>query len=445
MIDKKDFEKLENSAVKLTVCVTPDGANEVYNNLLTKYVKEVQLPGFRKGKVPKEVLVRKYGEGIRQEAAADVVDKALQEVLKDVEESPISQPVLDELPEFKPGEKYEFVVTYDVFPEIKFPECKEIEVEQPQVKILKKHEDAELEKIREQNSVVVEKEDGKIAKNNIVTMEYVEMGEDGKALEETRRKGFVFTLGKDDHPYQIEDEIKGMKAGATKVIEKTYADDAAPAVAGRTVKLEVHIESVKVRDLPELNDELAQDVSDELETLEDLRKKIKGDLKKRADEKIRAATINAITEKLVEGSDIIVPQSMITADLENTWQDYIRQSGASEDVVLGALKETGQTKEDITGAWKEDAVKSIKTRLIYGNIVETEKIEASDEETAAELEKRAEEFKMPAEELEKMFGGPQFRNYLKSELAQKKLFDFLLKSAKVNKGEKKDYTELMEA
>ncbi len=445
MIDNKSFEKLDNSAVKLTVSVTPDSSKEAYNSLLAKYGKQIQIPGFRKGKVPRDVIVRKFGEGIRQEAAADLVDKALQEVLKDAEESPISQPVLENLPEMTPGEKYEFSVTYDVFPEIKMPEYKGIEVEETQVKILKKHEDEELERIREQNAVVIDKKDGTVSKDAIVTMEYVELGEDGNALEETRRRGFAFTVGRDPHPYQVEDDITGMKTGETKVIEKTFTDDAPPAVAGRSVKLEVRIEAVKERDLPALDDELAQDVSDDLKTLDDLRAKIKSDLKKRAADKIRALTINAITDKLLEGAEIAVPQSMLSADLEHTWQDYVRQSGAPEDTLIKALEDAGQSKSAIMDNWKDDAAKSIKTRLIYGRIVENEKIEASDEETAAELEKRAEEFKMSPEELEKMFGGPQFRSYLKNELAQKKLFDFLLESAAVKKGEKKDYTELMEA
>ena len=211
------------------------------------------------------------------------------------------------------------------------------------------------------------------------------------------------------------------------------------------MKLEVSIGAVKVRDLPDLDDELAQDVSDDLKTLDDLRKKVKADLRERADSKVRSIMINKLTDKLVEGARIDVPESMIESDLEHTWQDYIRQSGAPEEMLLQALESSGRSKADILGEWRDDAAKSIKTRLIYGKIVENEKIEASDEEISAELDKRAEEFKMPAEELEKMFGGAQFREYLKNELAQKKLFDFLMETASVKKGEKIDYTELMGA
>ena len=443
MIDNKSFEKLENSAVKLTVTVSADAGEKAYNDLLTKWGREAQIPGFRKGKVPRDVLIRKFGDGLKHESAANLIDTALQEALKDVEENPISQPVLEDLPELELGGKYEFTVTYDVFPEIKMPEYKGLEIEQPEAKVLKKHETEELEKIREQNAVVVDKKDGTIAKDAVVTMDYVELGEDDTPVEETRRKGFVFTVGKDSHPYAIEDELDGMKVEESKVIEKTYEDDAAPELAGRTLKLEVSISAVKVRDLPALDDELAQDVSEDLKTLDDLRKKVKADLKEKASGKIRGITINNLTDKLVEGAEIAVPESMISQDLEHTWQDYVRQSGATEEVLVKALEDAGRSKNEILEEWRDDAAKSIKTRLIYGKVVENEKIEASDEDITAELEKRATEFNMPAEELEKMFGGAQFREYLRSELVQTKLFDYLLGAASIKKGEKIDYTELM--
>ena len=445
MIDSKQFENQENSAVKLTVSVSADGADKAYNDLLGKYGKNAQIPGFRKGKVPRDVLIRKFGEGIKHEASGDLIDSALQDALKDVEKNPITQPLLEDIPAIELGKPYVFTVTYDVFPEIRMPEYKGVEIEEAQVKILKKHETEELDLIRERNSVVVDRKDGTIAEDAVVTMDYVELGDDDLALEETRRKGFVFTVGKNDHPYAIEKELEGMKVNDSKTIEKTYDDDANPNLAGRSVKLEVTVTAVKERELPELDDELAQDVSEDLKTLDDLKKKVKADLKERADGKIRAQKINSLTDKIVDDAVIDVPESMITSDLERTWKDYVQQSGAAEDMLIKALEDDGRNKAEILDEWRDGAKKSIKTRLIYGKIVESEKIEAGDDEVARELESRAVEFKMPAEELEKMFGGPQFREYLKNELAQKKLFDFLLGAASVKKGEKIDYTELMGA
>ena len=443
MIDNKTFERMENSSVRLTVTVSADGAKKAYDNRLGKYGSQVQISGFRKGKIPKSVLIRKFGEGIKQEAAADIIDSAMKQALEGVEANPISQPLLEDPPEFRPDNPYEFTVTYDVFPEIVLGEYRGVRIDQPQVNILKKHENEELEAIRERNAVVVDKKEGRVAENAVVTMDYVELGDDDAPVEKTRRKGFVFTVGKNDHPYAVEKEIEGMKAGDEAVIETCYPKDANPKVAGRTVRLKLTIAGVKERHLPDLDDELAQDVSDDLESLDDLLKKVKSDLQERADAKIRTRTINAITDKLVEEASIDVPESMIRSDLEHTWQDYVRQSGASEELLIETLEDNGRSKASILEEWRKDATKSIKTRLIYGKIVENEKIEAEDDEVSAELDKRAEEFNMPAEELEKKFGGGQFRDYLKNELAQKKLFDFLIEAASIGKGEIIDYTDLM--
>jgi trigger factor len=445
MIENKQFEKLEHSSVKLTVTVSAEGAGTAYNDLVGKYGKQAQIPGFRKGKVPRDVVIRKFGEGIRFEAAGDLIQSALDEAMKEIEEQPISQPLLEDMKPIEPDQPYEFTVTYDVFPQIEMPEYKGVEVTEPQVKILKQHEAAELELIRERNSVVVDKKDGKVSDNTVVTMDYVELNGDGEPQEETRRKGFVFTVGRNPHPYAVEKDIEGLKEGEVKIIEKTFGEDADPAVAGRSVRLEASVTSVKVRELPALDDELAQDVSEDLKTLDDLKKKVKSDLEERAKQRLRARKINELTEKLVGGAEIDLPESMIHSELEHTWQDYVRQSGAPEDVLVKALEEGGRSKASILGEWRDDAARSIKTRLIYGRIVENEKIEASEDEIGGELNKRAEEFKMKAEELEKMFGGAQFREYLRNELVQKKLFDFLLNAASVKKGEKIDYNELMGA
>ena len=135
---------------------------------------------------------------------------------------------------------------------------------------------------------------------------------------------------------------------------------------------------------------------------------------------------------------------MIAQDLEHTWQDYVRQSGASEEVLLKALDGAGRSKADILAEWRDDAAKSIKNRLIYGKVVENEKIEVSDEEIDTELQKRADEFNMKPEELENMFWRPPVPGIISgNELVQTKLFDYLIDAASVKKGEKIDYTDLM--
>lgn len=446
MITSKNVEKLENSAVKLSLTVGKEHAAKEYKDLLSKYTKEVQIKGFRKGKVPASVLERKFGEGIRQEAAANLMDKALKAALEEVEEKPLGYdyPEVQGEPELNPEEDFSFELVYDTFPEVKFGEYKGVEIEEKQVKILKKHENAELEKIQEQNSVVMDKEDETVAKDNIVTIDYCEM-EGKEEKEDTKREDFVFTVGSGYNLYKLDKNITGMKKGEEKVITKKYKEDFENKdLAGRSVKIKVLIKAVKEKQLPALDDELAQDVNEKFETLDDLRKDIKSQLKDKAAGKIKGEKLEQLIDKLVESSEIDLPSSMIKAEQENNWRNFLQQSGTQEEQMLQFLEMQGQTKEQMLENWKENAVKSLKSQLIFNKIIEDEKIEVSDEEMDEEIKKQAEMYNMPVEDLKKSFGEAGLKEYLSSDIKQKKVADFLLDSAKITKSaEKVDYDDLM--
>ena len=446
MITSKNVEKLENSAVKLSLTVGKEHAAKEYSDLLSKYSKEVQIKGFRKGKVPASVLERKFGEGIRQEAAANLMDKALKAALEEVEEKPLGYdyPEVQGEPVLNPEEDFSFELVYDTFPEVKFGEYKGIEIEEKQVKILKKHENAELEKIQEQNSVVMDKEDETVAKDNIVTIDYCEM-EGKEEKEDTKREDFVFTVGSGYNLYKLDKNITGMKKGEEKVITKKYKEDFENKdLAGRSVKIKVSIKAVKEKQLPELDDELAQDVNEKFETLDDLRKDLKSQLKEKAEGKIKGEKLESLIDKLVESSEIALPESMIKAEQENNWRNFLQQSGTQEEQMLQFLEMQGQTKEQMLENWKENSIKSLKSQLIFNKIIEDEKIEVSDDEMEEEIKKQAEMYNMPVEDLKKSFGEAGLKEYLSNDIKQKKVADFLLDSAKITKSaEKVDYDDLM--
>jgi len=440
VVEDRQLERLENSAMRLTVRVSGEDVDKEYYDLLERYSKDVQIPGFRRGRTPRSVIVRKFGEGLKAEAARALIDGALRKALKGENANPISKPLLKDMPKLEPGKPFTFSVTFDVFPDIDMAECRGIEVENLQVEIMQEDVARELENIRMQNSIVVDKEDGIAAQGSVVTTNYVELDEKGRALEQSRGKSFVFTLGK-GHPYALDSQIEGMRVGETRELEgtKDTGENSGPS----THRVEVSVVAVKERELPNLDDELARDISEELNSLDDLKRKIREELERRAKLKIRARKINIITDSLLKGTKITLPMSMIERDLENTWQDYVRQSGVTEENLIKALRKAGQSKEDILKKWRNDAIKSIKTRLIYGRIAENEKIVANDEEIDVELAKRGRQQGIDAEEMEKRFGGKQFREYLRSELLQEQLFDFLLGSSIEKEGQSIGYAALM--
>ena len=275
----KEITKLENSAVKLTVTIAKKDVAAEYNESIAKYAKNIQIPGFRKGKVPVSVLERKYGEMLKADAAAELIEKALGEVFESIDEKPLpyAQPTMDEAPVLDVTKDLTFTVTYDVFPTVKVESLEGISIKEPVVEIGEEELNTELQQIRERNAMVVDKKDDEVAaKDDIATVNYCELAEDGSELEGTQRQDFVFTIGSGQNIFKFDDDVVGMKKNETKEITKTYdADFEDKDLAGTTKKIKVTVTALKVRNLPDLDDELAQDVNEKYNTLEDMKTDIK--------------------------------------------------------------------------------------------------------------------------------------------------------------------------
>ncbi|MDC7226877.1 MAG: trigger factor [Spirochaetales bacterium] len=451
MIVSKNLENLEKSSVKLTVTVGKDAVNKEYNELLNKYAKDAHIKGFRKGKAPAKVLEQKFGESIRGEATMNLMENSLKEAYEDIDKKPLpyATPVLQESEDeevlIELDNDFTFAVTYDTMPDVKIGDYKGLEIEAPVCKIGKKEVDRELETIREQNSTVVEKAEGKAEKDDIVNIDYCELDADGNEIEDGKREDFVFTIGSGYNVYKLDDDITGMAAGEEKTIEKEYTeDDTDSNLAGRKVTLKVKLNSVKVKELPELDDDLAQDVSDEFETLKDLKASIKKRLTENAKNIINEKNKQAVMDLIIEGSEIEVPESMIKAEMDQSWNQFISQSRMPEDQVLQIIEAQGKTKDEMMEEWRPAAEKNVKTYLITEKLIEEEKIEVSDEEVDEEIKKQAESAGMSYEDTKNYFEQNGMSFYLKNDISNRKLFDLLIKSAEIKEGAKKDYLDLIQ-
>ncbi len=342
------------------------------------------------------------------------------------------------------GEAYTFEVTYDIFPEFELCQYKGLELTETQVSVTKKDEEAELKAIQEQNSVVMDKKDGVIADDVIVTVDYCEVDEEKNDIDGKSREDFVFTVGTGANLYKIDDEIKGMKKDDEKIIEKDYPEDFdSTDLAGKKISLRVKIKAVKEKILPELDDELAQDVDEKYETLEDLKKDLKKQCKARVKEKVEAELKNSAVKKMVEATNVDIPESMVFAELENNWKNFVQQSRMQEEQLLGFLQMQGQTKELLLETWKPDALESVKGQLIIGKILEAETFEIKDEEFDAELQKQADMYNMPIEDIKKSFGENNLNEYLKNDMKTKKVYELLIKEANITKGDKVKYADFI--
>lgn len=447
----KEISKLENSAVKLTATIAKEDVVSGYNKNISKYAKNVQLPGFRKGHVPVKVLEQKYGDSLKQEVLADLIDESLNQIFaeeesKDIRPLPYTQPRLggDKLPEFSTDKDLTFSVVYDVFPSVEVKDFSKIEVKEPQVEIGEKELNEELKAIQERNAVVIDKKEGEpVEKDNIVTIDYKELDDSGTAIPGSEREGFVFTVGTGENIYKIDDEIVGMKKDETKEISKTYdAKEENKDLAGKTKKISVTVKAIKLRNLPALDDELAQDVSEKYKTLDDLKKDISKGLESAKNRKIAELKSQSLLEQLVEKNPIVLPKSMIQAEMESRWRMMAQQFQTTPEQLEKMISASGQSKENMLTQWTGDAEKMLKSRLIVDALIREKNIAVTPEEVEAEFAKIADESGSTIEEVKEHYEDARAKEYIIDEIKENKLYDELYKQVKVSKGDKVKFADL---
>ena len=440
MIVKQSTKALENSQLELTITVDSASIEEAYQNRLKKYQQELQIPGFRKGKTPISVIEKKYGDSIREESTFASLENALEEAYKSMDDKekplPYSTPVLQDeesLIPFKKGEDVTFSVHYDVRPSFDVENYKGREIEVESVEVTDADVDAEIQKLRDQNAIVKTKE-GALEKGDIATIDYVELDEDGNEKSSTERKGFTFTLGTGYNYYMIDEDIVGMKKGDERVIEKTYKEDETSPLAGKSVKLRVKVNEVKLRELPELDDDFAQDVKEEYKSVADLKKATKEKLEKEVEDALKNIKMNSLMDKLVEETKFSVPESMIKTQLEQAWRNFIQQSGLDEKTFNKFMEMQSQSKDQILQEWRPSAEKELREQLILDAIKDKENFALDDEE----YKKACDEQLKNIPEENKEF----YKEMIKDDMQFAKVVPFLLDNNTFKPGkEKKSYKE----
>ena len=349
----KEFTNLEKSSVKLTVTVGKKDVEEKYNSTLAKYVKNAQIPGFRKGHVPANVLERKYGDSLKADALSELIDSSLSEIFEketDNRPLPYAQPVMETMPEFDIAKDLTYSVVYDVFPKVEVKNFSGVSVSEPQVTIGDSEIDKEIKNMQERNALVVDKKDGAVEKDNIVTIDYLELDDDGKEIEGTKREDFVFTVGSGENIYKIDDEIIGMKISESKDITKKYAkNDPDEELAGKTKKIRVTVKALKIRDLPALDDDFAQDCNEKYKTLDDMKKDIKKNMELALKRKLSEVKNNSLLEQLIEKNQFEIPASMLKAELDGRWNMMAQQFQTTPEQLEKMNAASGQSKETMLG------------------------------------------------------------------------------------------------
>ncbi|OQB95683.1 MAG: Trigger factor [Spirochaetes bacterium ADurb.Bin110] len=445
-ISEKKIEELELSRMRMTITVPAQDVRSEYDAMMNEYAKQARIDGFRKGHVPVSVLERKFGTSLKTDAMARVVEKALETALKDVSRPPLAyeMPTLEDDPSFELDSDFIFSVIYDTFPVFELPSLDGIEIEVPNVTITQEDLDRELENIRQRNAIVAEK-DGPSEIGDIVTANFAELAEDGSEIPGTSRQDFSFELGKNLNIYKFDDEIIGLKAGDEKTIIKTFPDDFEfPEYAGKTVTIKVLVNKVKHQDLPNLDDELAQDVSEKYKTLDDLKEAVRAHLTEDLEAKLRKTKENAIMDELLKRMNISIPRSMLTAELAMRWESLKQQTGVDSDEHLEMLLAmSGKTHEKIFQEWEPLAEKALATNILLDKLIEAGSYTSTDEEVDAEIAKEASHTTMSPAEIKAEYEKHGTIKYIKEDIAMRKFFDNILSSVMIKESAPMSYLDFM--
>ena len=447
----KEITRLEKSNVKLSITIGKDDVRSEYDRILSEYTKNIHMPGFRKGKVPKDVLTRKFGEALKTEALGKIIEKAVEDVFKDEElprdsrPLPYCTPQMQEEPKLDLDADLQFSMTYDVLPAVKVEKWQGIEAEVVDVSIEEEDILQELEAIRERNAIVLDKDEGEAAaKDDFVTVDYSELDESGQTVEGSARQDFTFSLGSGRNIFKFDDELIGMKKGETKEFGKAYGEDFEDAeLAGKTKLLKVTLTALKVKKLPDLDDDLAQDVDEKFNTLDDLKNSIRERLSKDLEQRQRIMKINALIEKIREATPVEIPEAMIKMDMDSRWRNLARNLNTDAPGLYQMMQSNPDSAASILENWRPEVEKTLHSRLIIETLIEEQKLEASDEDVESELERIAAENGAAIEEIRKYYEAERAMDYLREEIKERKMFDILLEKNTIKPGKKEKYMDLI--
>lgn len=427
----KSANKTETNIYTLEVSVSGEDFNKAILQAYNKQKNKIQLPGFRKGKAPLKMIENFYGEGVFYEDALDIVyPGVVGDAIKEAGIEPVAAPHdLDVTKIGKDGVEMTMKVT--VKPEISIDNYKGIEADKGDASVCADDVKKELASMQERNARVVTVDDRKAKKNDIAVIDF-EGFVDGVAFDGGKGENYELTLGSGQFIPGFEEQIIGHKTGDEFDVNVTFPTEYTPELAGKEAVFKVVLHEIKMKELPTLDDDFAKDVDDEVDTLAELKKKIKAELSDKKKEDVEKDFESAVLEKVVDLVEGEIPEVMYDNKLEDDVKDYenrLAQQGIPLDTYLQYM---GMDRDKFKESMRDNAVKQVKLQLAVEKIAELEKIEATDEEAEAQLKEMADMYQLDVEQVKKWVNIED----VKKDVVGKKTVDFLVANAKAIVAEK---------
>ncbi len=435
-MELKNTEKQEHSVVALTIEITKAEFEAAKDKAFKKTGKNITVPGFRKGKAPRKMIEKLYGEGVFFEEAFNIIYPDAMEMA--VEKSGIKPVGRADLDLGDPAEEggLTIIAKVPVEPEVELGEYKGIEVEKETVKVLQADVKAELNRMAQRNART-ETVERKAKKNDTVDIDF-EGFVDGVPFEGGKAEHHELTLGSGAFIPGFEDQLIGCKAGDEKDVVVTFPEEYhAKELAGKEATFKCKVHKVEETILPEIDDEFAKDVSDTCETLDDLKKEITERLKAERQEAADNAFEEKVLDAVIDGMKADIPAAMIDAQVDTIVQDFGYRLQMQGMGLEQYLKMTGTEMGAFRAMFKDQAERQVKTRLALQKVVELEGITVSDKELEEEYAKMAEQYKMEVEKVKAIVS----KEALEGDLKISNALEFIKKNAKVKKAAKKKAAE----
>ena len=420
-------EKLEKNMAKLTVEVPAEEVEAALQNAYLKNRKQISVPGFRKGKVPRQMIEKMYGpEVFYDDAANALIQKAYPQAADECELEIVSRPTVD-IVQLEKGKPFIFTAEVAVKPEVTLGQYKGIEVEKADTTATDEEVAAELDKEREANSRTITVEDRAVQDGDMTVIDF-EGFVDGVPFEGGKGTDYPLTIGSGAFIPGFEEKLVGAEIGKEVEVDVTFPEEYhAKELAGKPAVFKCTVKEIKVKELPELDDDFAQDVSD-FDTLEEY----KADVRKKVEEKkaadAKAKKEDAVIEKIIEGAAMEIPDAMVETQAERMVDEFAQRLQMQGLTMEQYLQFTGGNVQALVEQSKPQALKRIQSRLVLEAVAAAENLTASDEELDAELGRMAEQYKMEVEKLKEMFAEEDLKS-VREDLAIQKAVELVTDAA----------------
>ncbi len=411
-------EKLEKNMAKLTVEVPAEDVEKAIQGAYQKMKKSINIPGFRKGKAPRQLIEKMYGKEVFYNEAVDaMLPKAYSDAVEECGEEIVSYPKIN-VEQIESGKPFIFTAEVAVKPAVTLGEYKGIQVEKAPVEVTDEEIQAEVDKEREANSRTVTVEDRAVQKGDIATIDF-EGFVDGVAFDGGKGENYDLEIGSNTFIPGFEDQLVGAEIGKELDVNVTFPEEyGAKELAGKAAVFKCKVNGIKVKELPEADDEFAQEVS-EFDTLDAYKEDIKANLLKKKEEEAQRVKEDAVIGKIIEGAQMDIPEAMVEYQTQQMLDDFGRRMQSQGLSLEQYFQFTGMTEDQYKEQMKPRALQNIQSRLVLEAVAAAEKLEATEEDLDAEYAKMAEQYKLDVEKVKEIFGEYQKEELKKDIVIQK--------------------------